>query len=310
MSDGPTRRRFPYVAAALCAACVGAVVWAWLRYSYAWDVTPAMFHRGEVRDGAFVRLRGKTAWVSCAPAEEALDPQPDPGSTLRLDPNDVPPDVVFFPGDPCHGLYLTESAGGKEYFVQVAESVYVKELAEGICSEGRVSSVAGYDPEVTGFATVTQGESRWHPATVASLIAAAVSCLLLAAALDRWLGWTRGWLLASPEPERLSATPRVAARVLFCLEELERLETTKPDNAWLWRLRAKVVDFVVRSHGLRELAEAYDLTDEEKAEIARTDELLHPSASRSPFTESDEIRKVREELRRRLEGLSTLGRPA
>ena len=32
--------RFPYVAALLCAACVGAAGWTWMRYSYAWDVTP------------------------------------------------------------------------------------------------------------------------------------------------------------------------------------------------------------------------------------------------------------------------------
>ncbi|MHC4201333.1 MAG: hypothetical protein ACYSU0_15190 [Planctomycetota bacterium] len=32
--------RFPYVAAALCAACVGAAGWTWMRCSYAWNVTP------------------------------------------------------------------------------------------------------------------------------------------------------------------------------------------------------------------------------------------------------------------------------
>jgi len=33
--------RFPYVAALLCAACVGAAGWTWMRYSHVWDVTVA-----------------------------------------------------------------------------------------------------------------------------------------------------------------------------------------------------------------------------------------------------------------------------
>ena len=38
MSDDPTKPpRFPYVAALLCAACVGAAAWTWMRYSYCWS---------------------------------------------------------------------------------------------------------------------------------------------------------------------------------------------------------------------------------------------------------------------------------
>ena len=33
--------QFPYVAALLCVGCIGAAVWTWMRYSYAWDVTPS-----------------------------------------------------------------------------------------------------------------------------------------------------------------------------------------------------------------------------------------------------------------------------
>ena len=35
------RPRFPYVAAALCAACVGVAAWTWMRYSYCWSLTVA-----------------------------------------------------------------------------------------------------------------------------------------------------------------------------------------------------------------------------------------------------------------------------
>lgn len=39
--------RFPFVAAALCAACVGVAGWMWMRYSYAWDVTVKRLMAGD-----------------------------------------------------------------------------------------------------------------------------------------------------------------------------------------------------------------------------------------------------------------------
>ncbi len=41
--DATSRPRFPFVAAALCGTCVGAAVWLFFEYSYAWDVTPHDF---------------------------------------------------------------------------------------------------------------------------------------------------------------------------------------------------------------------------------------------------------------------------
>ena len=39
MTDDPAKPpRFPYVAALLCVACVGAAAWTWVRYSYCWDL--------------------------------------------------------------------------------------------------------------------------------------------------------------------------------------------------------------------------------------------------------------------------------
>jgi hypothetical protein len=40
MPPAKTGPRFPWVAALLCAASLGAAGWTWMRYSYAWDVTP------------------------------------------------------------------------------------------------------------------------------------------------------------------------------------------------------------------------------------------------------------------------------
>jgi len=55
---------FPYVAALLCVACLGAAVWTWMRYSYCWEVTPARLPQlvgdpgWEDWRGRYVRLRG------------------------------------------------------------------------------------------------------------------------------------------------------------------------------------------------------------------------------------------------------------
>ncbi|MHC4200656.1 MAG: hypothetical protein ACYSU0_11745 [Planctomycetota bacterium] len=52
--------RFPYVGALLCAACVGAAVWTWMRYSYAWDAThgtPVFFDARGM--GPYLGVRGQ-----------------------------------------------------------------------------------------------------------------------------------------------------------------------------------------------------------------------------------------------------------
>ena len=40
VDDTSPGRRVPYAAAALACASVGLAVWLWMRFSYAWDVTP------------------------------------------------------------------------------------------------------------------------------------------------------------------------------------------------------------------------------------------------------------------------------
>jgi len=78
--------RFPYVAALLCAACLGAAAWTWVRYSYVWEVTPDSFWVRSVRRpdgddsptevdpsfiGRYVRIRGElTAAVVTAPDDK------------------------------------------------------------------------------------------------------------------------------------------------------------------------------------------------------------------------------------------------
>jgi hypothetical protein len=103
---------------------------------------------------------------------------------------------------------------------------------------------------------------------------------------------------------------KLAAETVFCLHRLQRLETEKPDHAWLWRIRRKILRFVVCRHGLGELAGTCELGESEKSDIMKTNSVLHLPAPSARTFESDEVRKVRVRLRKKLESLETLFRPA
>lgn len=58
--------RFPYVGALLCATCVGAAVWMWIRYSYCWELSAQEYHdyggrspleEGRWPDECYVQIR-------------------------------------------------------------------------------------------------------------------------------------------------------------------------------------------------------------------------------------------------------------
>jgi hypothetical protein len=149
--------------------------------------------------------------------------------------------------------------------------------------------------------------SRFTGVSIAGIILGLTGVFAFAVVLSRWSEERMAWLM-NDRPSRCEPiTPEDAAQVVFCLEQLEQLMTTKTEHEWLWRLRAKVVRFTVKSYNLRELASGHVLTNDEKSEIVKTDPLLRSPAGRDVSTESDETRKVRAELQRRLQGLTTLG---
>jgi hypothetical protein len=67
--------RFPYVAALLCAACIGAAAWTWMRYSYCWTIAiddlyvmppeGTEYHANERLSQRYVRLPSGS-WVEWA----------------------------------------------------------------------------------------------------------------------------------------------------------------------------------------------------------------------------------------------------
>ncbi len=162
--------KFPYVAAALCAACVGAAAWTWMRYSYCWsatvrDVQCAFLGRPLVGSswpsGRYVCLRGLL--------------QEGPGSKMhrrnglrmyRVAAADVECDVV-----------LPQSAEGRWQ----RESLFV----------GRVRAVStvpdgSYYLQSTAMALdATVG--RWHGASITGLVVGAMGVFVFAVYLRHWL---------------------------------------------------------------------------------------------------------------------------
>ncbi|MHC4201398.1 MAG: hypothetical protein ACYSU0_15515 [Planctomycetota bacterium] len=335
MADDPIRPpRFPYVAALLCAAAVATAGYLWMRHSRVRDVVPEDFHVLGPRPGYAISPDGSRIWV------------PDLGGRLPYRPNVALLGCYVRLHGTLSRIDEDARASPRQWRAWV-QGEDPRRLAQVRPVAGLLeSSDTGTEVSITGLVVearenrfsvfllhpniaVDPTESRPNDASILSLVIGATGVFVLAVALRVWRGDLKAWRMTDHtssrrpiEPgagelearrmtdhtsSRRPVTPGVAAQVLFCLERLEQLQTTKPEHAWLWRLRAKVVSFIIDNHGLRDLAKSYVLTDEEKAEIARTDTLLHPSAGRDSSAESDEVRKVRAELRRRLRGLTSWG---
>ncbi len=335
MSYDPIKRpRFPYVAALLCVAGVATAGHLWIWDSSVRDVVPEDFHVRGPRPGYAISPDGSRIWVSDFSESSPYRPNVDLlGCYVRLhgtlshidkDP-DTPPREwsAWVRGKDARRLVEVRPVAGLLESMDTGTEIRITGRVVEAPDSG--SAIDLFYPNLV----VDPTSSRSHGASIFGLVVGAMGVFVLAVALRGWRGDLKAWRMTDRTSSRRPITPGVgelkarrmtdqtssrrpiepgvAAQVLYCLEQLEQLQTTKPEHAWLWRLRAKVVGFIVDTHGLRELARSYVLTDEEKAEIAGTDMLLHPPAGRDASAESDEVRKVRAELRRRLQDLTTWG---
>jgi len=91
---------------------------------------------------------------------------------------------------------------------------------------------------------------------------------------------------------------KAAAQLVFCLDRLRELAEAQPEQAHVWRARARVLEFLVAFYDLRSIAERRPLSDEERKRIAATAGLLRAPAKGAPHIEGEEARELREEVRR------------
>ena len=160
--------RFPFVVALLCAACVGAAAWTWMRYSYCHSVIPEEFwhhlmpdceegreHHAELLDeifnsaltGRYVRLIGRSAlslsW----------------GRSLNR---------YFVSGE--RGYVLVDSTESRPYWGTDIETVF----------EGRVV-------ERGAHLVVDATASRFTGASIVGLVVGAMGVFVFSVALRHWL---------------------------------------------------------------------------------------------------------------------------
>jgi hypothetical protein len=179
--------RFPYVGALLCAACIGASVWAWMRYSYAWEVTPEEIDihspLEEVFDHALI---GQYIQLSDAPGG---CPVPEFSHVLIDEGRDSgrPACVYAVPGNANPGgmpwayVVLPVGAGGS------ARQPF----------KGRVcvaTFMVGTREHTFDTLAADTTASRWHGASIAGLVVGAMGVFVFTAALRHWLGECREYL--------------------------------------------------------------------------------------------------------------------
>jgi hypothetical protein len=169
--------RFPYVAALLCAACLGAAGWTWASYSYAWDVAPREF------------------WHGTPPSRRTF---------LRLEPVEPPARArMSLVGTyvRVRGTYRELWLGNELDHVQDPDDAdaFVRvrmpedhEVGEGetIVLTGRVSRGPHEADELS--MQVDVGASRFTGASVAGLVVGAMGVFVFTVALRHWLRERRG----------------------------------------------------------------------------------------------------------------------
>jgi hypothetical protein len=160
--------------------------WTWMRYSYAWDVTPGMLYEGRVAGRAYVSIRGKTVlhrfYRPGKPEKAWLV------FTVRLIDDD------------------SKTRRGVALKVAEAERAGVEERT---CWKGRVnppglvfptafyavSTVsadgtvrpAGHDGAIVFEARIDTTASRFTGESVAGLVVGAMGCFIFGLYLRRWM---------------------------------------------------------------------------------------------------------------------------
>ena len=206
MSDNPARPpRFPYVAALLCTACLGAAAWTWMRFSYAWEVTPRTlidaFDSGEGGSWkrAYVSVHGHIVSVifgSASPpvppsayvnvAQERTKAEADARvRELQAELRAKVSEEEYREFERTHGPgVLSVSAKWPDMDYQVPVRITSDEWA----SRSRGSLFNGRVVEHPRGLAVDTTVSRFHGASIAGLVVGAMGVFVFSVALRHWLG--------------------------------------------------------------------------------------------------------------------------
>ncbi len=181
--------RFPYIAALLCAACLGAAAWTWMRYSYCWEIAPediASWRFSETSRGfamgRFIRLRG------------ALN-----GPAFDL-PNGTVEAVLYDPetGEPFAGIRFVGHSADSNWWVtdSTGRHIYLERGPQHVLHAKADTTFSGRERgEVTDTGLVRTfldtTASRFTGASIAGLVVGAMGVFVFTVALRHWLGERR-----------------------------------------------------------------------------------------------------------------------
>jgi len=185
--DASPFRRFPWVQLAFCLACLAMTAWTWMRYSYAWEMSPGnVIGQGEGwwPDGAYARVRGRMTGVvgRYTFAEDdsgALELWP--AHTGEETPRDAPRD--------------SKALGDGPFIINEEKEVQLRPAKTFIGRIGVRAAPAlvivpdGLDaealPDTQAFLDTTA--SRFPPASIAGIVVGAMGCFIFGLYLRAWL---------------------------------------------------------------------------------------------------------------------------
>ncbi len=179
MSDDPAKPpRFPYVTALLCAACVTAAVWTWMRYSYAWalDFGDGSFHYGYVNDG------GAAAGVVRSRYAHYAEVRGLPAPML------LPSDHRGY-----SELLVSTGEGGEYSCVLLQSDATLPPPRRAVCFSGRVLMTDLHEPESLRRLRIDATASRFTWQSITGLVVGAMGVFVFAVYLRHWLKERRAW---------------------------------------------------------------------------------------------------------------------
>ena len=158
----PVFRRFPWVQLVFCIACLSMAAWTWMRYSYAWEVTPK-----ELDDTPFQGDPTKVGSPSPRPDSRWLD---GPSRELL---KWTPPDWEHPFRHPLLGRYVSNHAEDAQAFS--GRVVYKSRITRG-------------GSTIEPYLAVDKSRSRFTGESIAGLIVGSMGVFIFSLYLRSWLG--------------------------------------------------------------------------------------------------------------------------
>ncbi len=189
----PVFRRFPWTQLVFCIACLSMTAWTWMRYSYAWDRTPAqLLHmsqwpkQGEWPQDAYVALECHVArWL---PVDESV-------SQITIARDTRKP-----------SSFIAIEGGASETVVRDAK--LIRTLGQPVAAtvsvlRGRLSCQSTLRDGYVSSLAFTVGSHRLSGPSIAGLVVGAMGCIIFGLYFREWVR-ARKALAQAPDQDMIA----------------------------------------------------------------------------------------------------------